>query len=53
MKLEKFSFQLLFTTRKDTHKEKAASNETRALTKNRNMGNLVIGTSNQLFIRGS
>ena len=53
MKSEKFLFQLLFTTRKDTHKEKAALNETPALTKDRNMGNWVISTSNQLFIRGS
>ena len=53
MKSEEFSFQLLFATRKDTHKEKAASNGTSALTKNRNMGNWVIDTSNRLFIRGS
>ena len=31
---------------------KAPSNETPALTKGRNMGIWVVGTSNQLFIRG-
>ena len=38
---------------KDTHREKASSNKTPALTKSRNMGIWVVGTSNQLFIRGS
>ena len=38
---------------KDTHKEKQPANNTTALTKSRNMGIWVIGTSNQLFIRGS
>ena len=33
----------------DTHREKAPSK----LTKGTNMGNWVVGTSNQLFIRGS
>ena len=38
---------------KDTHREKAPSNKTPALTKSTNMGIWVVGTSNQLFIRGS
>ena len=38
---------------KDTHREKAPSNKTPALTKSRNMDIWVVGTSNQLFIRGS
>ena len=38
---------------KDTHKEKAPPNETPALTKSTNMGIWVVGTTNQLFIRGS
>ena len=38
---------------KDTHKEKAPSNKTPALTKSANMGIWVVGTSNQLFIRRS
>ena len=38
---------------KDTHWEKAPSNKTPALTKRRNMGICVVGTSNHLFIRGS
>ena len=38
---------------KDTHREKAPSNKTRALTKYSDMGIWVIGTSNQLCIRGS
>ena len=38
---------------KDTHKEKAPSNKTPALTKSTNMGIWVVGTTNQLFIRGS
>ena len=38
---------------KDTHREKALSNKTPALTKSRHMGIWVVGTSNQLFIRGS
>ena len=36
---------------KDTHREKAPSNETQALSMNMNI--LVVGTLNQLFIRGS
>ena len=38
---------------KDTHREKAPSNGTPALTKSTNMGIWVVGTTNQLFIRGS
>ena len=38
---------------KDTHREKAPSNKTLALTKSTNMDIWVVGTSNQLFIRGS
>ena len=37
---------------KDTHREKAPSNKTPALTKSRNMGIWVVRTLNQLFIRG-
>ena len=39
---------------KNTHMEKAPSNKTLALTESTNMGIwFAIGTSNQLFIRGS
>ena len=38
---------------KDTHKEKAPSNKTPALTKSMNMAIWVVGTSNQLLIIGS
>ena len=38
---------------KDTNREKAPSNETQALTGSMNMDILVVGTLNQLFIRGS
>ena len=38
---------------KDTHREKAPSNETPAFTKNRNMGIWIVGTTNQLFMRDS
>ena len=38
---------------KDTHTEKAPSYETPALTKGTNMSIWIVGTSNQLFIRGS
>ena len=38
---------------KDAHREKAPSNETQALTKSINMGIWVVGTTNQLSIRGS
>ena len=38
---------------KDTHKEKSPSNKTPAITKSKNMVIWTLGTSNQLFIRGS
>ena len=38
---------------KDTHREKAPSNKTPALTKSINMGIWVDGTTNELFIKGS
>ena len=38
---------------KDTHRKKAQSSKTPALTKSRNIDILVVGISNQLFIRGS
>ena len=38
---------------KDTHRGKASSNTTPALTKSANMGIWDVGTTNQLFIRGS
>ena len=38
---------------KDTHREKAPSDKTPALTNSTNMGIWVVGTSYQLFIRGS
>ena len=38
---------------KDTHWEKAPSNETPALTKSTNMGIWVVGTTNQLFLISS
>ena len=38
---------------KGTHREKPPSNETPVLTKSANMGIWVVGTTNQLFIRGS
>ena len=37
----------------DTYKEKALSNKTPALTKSMNMDNWVVGTANQLSMRGS
>ena len=37
----------------DTHREKAPLNKTSALTESTNMDIWVVGTSNQLFIRGS
>ena len=37
---------------KDTHREKATSNKTPALTKSRNMSFWVVNTSSQLLIRG-
>ena len=38
---------------KDTHKEKAPSNKTPALTKSMDMDIWVVGTSNQVVLRGS
>ena len=38
---------------KDTHREKAPSNKTSTLSKYMNMEIWVIGTSKQLFMRGS
>ena len=35
---------------KDTHRKKAPSNKTPALTKSRNLGIWVVGASNQVFI---
>ena len=37
----------------DTHMGEVPSNKTPALTKSRNMGIRVVGTSNQFFTRGS
>ena len=42
-----------FSKFKDTHTENAPWNKTQALTKSMNVGIWVIGTSNQLFVRGS
>ena len=49
----KLETQPLTEVLKNTHKKKALSNITPAPTKGANMGIWVIGTSNQLFIRGS
>ena len=38
---------------KDTHREKAPSNKTSALTGTMNMDNWIVGTSDELFITGS
>ena len=38
---------------KDTHRKKEPSNKTPTLTKSRNMGIWIVGTINQLFMRGS
>ena len=38
---------------KNTHRKKAPSNKTPTLSKSMNMDIWVVGTSNQLFIRGS
>ena len=48
-----FAVKMRFYQIKDTYIEKAASNKTPALTKSANMGIWVVGTSNQLFTRGS
>ena len=44
---------LLISLLKDNHKENAASNKTQSLTKIMNMSIWLVGTLNQLFIRGS
>ena len=41
----------MYKSSKDTHREKAPSNKTPALTKNTNRDIWVVGTSNQLFMR--
>ena len=46
---QNFDFQGL----RDTHREKAPSNKTPALRKSRNMDIWVVGTPNQVFMRGS
>ena len=38
---------------KDTHRENAPSNETPIVSKSMNIDVWVVGTSNQLFLRGS
>ena len=48
LKMMKYAFYL-----KDTHREKAPSSKTPTLTKSMNMDIWVVGTSNQLFLRGS
>ena len=45
-----YQLKVLF---KDIHREKALSNKTPAPTKSIDMGIWVVGTSNQLFRRGS
>ena len=47
---DKLKFNIFF---KDTHREKAPPNETPTPSKSINMDIWVVGTSNQLFIRGS
>ena len=49
----RISVSSLFSFLKDTHREKAPSNKTPTLSKNMNIDIWVVGTSNQLFIRGS
>ena len=44
---------MILLSLKDTHREKAPSNKTPALTKSMNTDIWVVGTSNQLFRRGS
>ena len=54
---QKFSADLVTFTEKilinDAHREKAPPNKTPPLTKSTNMGIWVVGTSNQLVVRGS
>ena len=42
-----------FVEVKDNHREKSLSNENPVLTKSTNIDIWVVGTANQLFIRGS
>ena len=44
---------LIFSNVDDTHWEKAPWNKPPAIAKSMNMGIWVVGTSNQLFLRGS
>ena len=53
LRLNNINFLIYIQDFKDTHREKAPSNKTPALTKSTNMGIWVVGTTNQLFIRGS
>ena len=50
---ERGSYRTQLNIIKDTHREKAPANKTPALTRSRNIGTWVVGTSNQLFIRAS
>ena len=47
-----FRYDFIAPLIKDTHRGKAPSSETPALTKSKNMGILVFGTTNQLSVRG-
>ena len=47
-----FRYDFIAPLIKDTHRGKAPSSETPALTKSTNMGILVFGTTNQLSVRG-
>ena len=47
------SFDFVSILFKDTYREKAPANKTPVLTKSMNMDTWVVGTSNQLFIKGS
>ena len=53
---KRFAFRLmskLLYQLEDTYREKASLNKTPALSKSMNIDIWVVGTSNQLFIRGS
>ena len=45
--------KLVLSLFKDTYREKVPSNKTQALTKGMNMEIWLVGTSDQLFLRGS
>ena len=47
-----YCFCMIMQDLKDTHRENAPSNKTLALTKSTNIGIWVVGTSNQLLIKG-